>query len=265
MTRSFRSEWIKLLRPGVLFSVIGPIVGFTVLATFLAFLVTRTESDGEGPGRHLFGDISDLAEAGGLVAGFLSAAQFIGIIALVVLAWNVASEYGLGTLRVLLSHEPRRIRQLTGKVAAVALLVLIAVAAAFLVSCGLAFVLAPMKDVSTSAWTTSDGLLNAGERLANVGLASLGWGAAGIALGVGLRSSAGAIGAGILWAMPGETLIGGAWDGAGEWLPGQVFSAFAQGGTADVSYLQSGLLLLVYSVTFLAIGLLVFARRDVTS
>ena len=41
MIRSFRSEWLKLLRPTFLLGTIGGLVGFSVLGVVLVFRIER--------------------------------------------------------------------------------------------------------------------------------------------------------------------------------------------------------------------------------
>jgi hypothetical protein len=63
--------------------------------------------------------------------------------------------------------------------------------------------------------------------------------------------------------IPVEAIIVGAiWSSGDRWLPGQLLSAVAHGGTSDSSYHHSLITLAVYMVLIAAATLAVFKRRD---
>src|SRR5204862_28137 len=71
--------------------------------------------------------LATLSTAAGLVQGLTIAGNFIGLISLVLFAQVIGGEYREGTLKVLLSHEPRRVHLLFGKLLALAGFVAVAV------------------------------------------------------------------------------------------------------------------------------------------
>jgi ABC-2 type transport system permease protein len=156
-------------------------------------------------------------------------------------------------------------RFLAGKLMAVASLVLAAITVAFVLSCALAFPLASSRGIDTAAWTTGDGVLGALGEYVNVAGAALGWAAIGATLGLVLRSTGAAIGAGLAWILPAEAIIVANWSDATQWLPGRSIEAFAVGGTADVSYQHAAIVAAAYAAAFLAFAFAVFRRRDITS
>ena len=69
------------------------------------------------------------------------------------------------------------------------------------------------------------------QALFHIYIAALGYGVLGTALAVILRSPAVAITIGVAYALPGEAIISALWDNGDRWLPGQLLSAVAHGGT----------------------------------
>lgn len=263
MARAFSSEWIKLRRRAVLVWGLGGGLLFTVLIT--VFSIERAVKT-IGPGAHGHGfriTIAQLSRPDGLVHGFVDASTLIGIVALCLFAGATASEYSQGTLSNLLVRQPRRSRLLTGKYLALAVFIAIAVALTILVASGFAFALAPGKGVQTAAWTSSTGLNDLGQSFLHVYLACLGYGIFGMALAVLLRSPGVAIAVGVAWVIPAEAIITAIWSTGDRWLPGQLLSALAHGGTSSASYSRSLVMLVIYGGLVAAGTLAVFARRDV--
>jgi len=263
MIRSFKSEMQKLLRRPMVMGVVGSMVGFTILATFLAFSTAGSgSSDG---GREISSATpADLAEASGLVEGVAAATMFLGVIAVVVVAWKVAGEFGNGTIRNLLIRQPSRVKLLGGKLLALWTFVGIAVLAAVAVSVGAAALLAPAYDISTSAWFTAEGLGAVVSVTTNLLVAVAGYAAIGALLGIVVQSAAPAIGIALAWLLPVESLLAKFGDTAGDYLPGQAFSDLAAGGT------QLGFALaLAVTLGYVAVGtvgsMALFKSRDVTA
>lgn len=258
MTRAFRAEWVKLRRPRFLAGVLGVIAGFAALSTIL--LITGAIS-GEDQGPFQGPGVVDLAAADGVAQGLALAANFLSVVAMVVVAWKVAAEFGDGTIRNLVIRQPHRGRLAAGKVSALCSLLLIGVLAATGVSVALSFALAPTNDVDTTAWTTGDGLAAVTSGVINMSLTVLGWGLLGAALGLIVGSSAMAIGIGMAWMLPAENLLALAMGDTGKYLPGRILTILADGG-GDTSYLTALTVSILYAAAASIVGALVFARRD---
>jgi ABC-type transport system involved in multi-copper enzyme maturation permease subunit len=199
----------------------------------------------------------------GLVHGVVDISTLIGIVALCLFAGAFATEFSQGTMRNLLVREPRRAQLLTGKFLAIAVFIGVAVVLEIVVSCAVAFILAPGRGITTSAWTSSTGINDLLQATLHVFLASVGYGMLGAALGVLLRSPGVAIGAAVAYVVAIEGIVVGAiWSNGDRWLPGQLLSALAHGGTSDSSYHHSLITLAVYMVLIAAGTLAVFRRRD---
>ncbi len=217
------------------------------------------------PGFHGHGfrvTIAELSRPDGLVHGIVDVSNLVGIVVLALFAGATATEYSLGTLRNLFVRQPRRIKLLCGKYLALALFALLAIVLAIAVAVILAFALGPGKGVHTSAWTSSAGVSDTLHAVLQIYLAALGYGVLGTALAVMLRSPAIAITVGVAYILPGEAIIAAIWDNGDRWLPGQLLSAVAHGGTSSTSYSRALALLALYTVVVAAGTLLLFLRRD---
>jgi ABC-2 type transport system permease protein len=162
----------------------------------------------------------------------------------------------------LLVLEPRRAQLLSGKFLALALFFAIAIVLAVAVAAGVAFALGPSKGITTSAWTTNTGLGDLGQTILHIYLASIGYGVLGTALAIVLRSPALAIAIGVAYALPGEAIINRLWNSGDRWLPSQLLSALAHGGTSTTSYTHALITLSIYGAIVAAGTLVLFQRRD---
>jgi ABC-2 type transport system permease protein len=239
MLRAFRSEWLKLRRPGMALAA-GVIVGLGALSTAItitAAQATPVRRPGPGSGRPT---LHELAAADGLARALERGATLLGVVALVIFAVAVAAEYSQGTLRNLLVRQPHRLRLLAGKLLATASLVAIAVVVSLGTAAAVGFALGAGRGIETSAWTSATGLQALATGGGDLLLATLGWGLLGAALGLILRSPALAIGVGMAYALPLETILTAAWSTGARWLPGQLLLALATGGSADVTSARGG-------------------------
>ena len=264
---AFRSEWVKLSRPSLLLGVAGSMVAAVLLATFgiLRIASVQRERAGGGGGRFL---ASTISAPEGWLAGVNGATSLIGIAALVLFASNIGGEYKQGTLRALLAAEPRRLRLLAGKTAALATCVAGAVATALVVGFLAALAFAGMFDIDSSRWVSGQGVVAGLQAFLNIALACVGWGVLGGFLALVMRTSAAAIGIGVGYLLVGETLLSRAivapvFDVEKAWFPGEVLRMFATGGGAGSSYVRAALLALLYMGVLAAVGATLFARRDV--
>jgi ABC-2 type transport system permease protein len=267
MIRSFKAELLKLRRPAVLWGAAGAMLGFGLLATILSFATaTRATTAAASPvgGVALGSTIGQLSQPGGLTRGFSVAAGFIGLLVFVLFTTNMTSDYGLGTIRVLLTRQPRRARLLAGKLVALLAFVAVLLLAAELVSAAVAIALAHCRDVSTAKWLTADGLRHLGGDYANAVLTSAVFGTVGISLGVFTRSTRSRWASG--W--PGWARSNTSSSSAGaeprDGSRGWSLTRFASGGTAITTYQRAVVTAVAYAGLALSIAVLSFVRRDVS-
>lgn len=274
--RAFRSEWIKLSRRNTLLGFGGAMIGFALLFTILAFVNAgggNVDLDGGESDAMLTPAMLSLPE--GSVFAITSVGGFLGIIALALFASNMAGEFNKGTIRMLFVTEPKRLKLLAGKVAALASFVAIGVGATLVATLGAGALMAPGAGVETAAWWTSDGLAAIGSAYVNLTAAALVPGLIATTIAVLTRSAPIAISAGVAYFILGETLLSSFWDSLAEWGPAAVMIALSMGGADGASmmggtetvigYTTAALLALGYAVVSLAISAAVLARRDVTS
>ncbi len=262
--RAFRSEWLKLRRRGMAFAA-ALTVFLGGLTTFFSMRALSRIGFGDA-GPAAAGQFARQAAAGdGLARIIARGGTLYGVIALVIFALAVTSEYSNGTLSNLLVREPRRLRVLGGKLAATASFMALAVLAAFIVSTGIGLLMAPGAGIARSAWTSSFAFraltVAAGDTIG----ATIGWGVFGAVLGLLLRSPAPAIGAGLAYALPFEPILLLQWTSGRRWLPGQLLQIVAIGGTPGVSFWRAASLVTLYAAVALTLASVSFVRRDVTA
>ena len=264
MIRSFRAEMIKLLRRRVLlltaittlvFSVGGALV---VLAAAPA-VAGRAGRGASGP------TLESLARAGGGTEVFTTAVAFAGTFLFVVFVGLVAAEFSRGTVRTMLLRQPRRLRLLAGKMAALLAFAGAALAIAEALTWIAATLLAPTQDVATNQWVSLASLDQGFADYGKVMFWVTGYAVLAMALGVLIRSVPVALAVGIAWAGPLEHLVQQAWGPASRLFPGLLLEAFMAGGTPDVSGLRASLTVTAYAVAATLVAGAVFARRDVTA
>ncbi|HEY5248535.1 MAG TPA: ABC transporter permease [Dermatophilaceae bacterium] len=259
------AELLKLRRPAIIYGAAGAMLGFALLATVLTYATaTTTATVSRVGGDSLTSTVGQLGQSGGLTRGFTIGAGFIGLLVFVLFATSMTSEYGLGTIRVLLLKQPRRARLLAGKLLALLACVAAVLFAAELLSSAAAVVLAHARGIPTTNWFTAAGLRHTAGDYANALLAASLFGTVGMALGVLARSTPLALGIGLAWLAPLEHLIQLSWGGAGRWLPGLVFDAVAAGGTTTTTYPRAVITAFAYAALALAAGTVIFLRRDVS-
>ncbi|MEV4416662.1 hypothetical protein [Catellatospora sp. NPDC049609] len=266
MIGSLLAAWTKLRRPALLWGVYAATILVTVLVTTLTFSLADGGAPAGPPGAPGTGEtLASLAEPTGLLRGLSGSVSVFGIIALCVAASATAGEYTTGTLRNLLIRQPRRVRLLAGTWAAVALFTLGGVLAATAVGAPMAAVLAGGLNIDTTAWYTADGLATSARTLGQVMLAAAGYATLGTALGVLTRAPIPAVALGFGWLFLVETIIVGTVDGSSRWLPGQLLSAVASHGTAEVGFAAALVTAAGYLVVAAAAATVSFARRDITA
>jgi ABC-type transport system involved in multi-copper enzyme maturation permease subunit len=262
MIAAFRAELVKLLRRRVL--VITAVVATAFAVGSAAVLLTSAEPAGRPvEGRSV--TVATLSQAGGGTQVFTTAVSFAGSLLFVLFVGAVAVEFSRGTFRTMLLHQPRRIRLLAGKMAALIAFAAVVLAAIETLTWVAARLLAPSQGVATGTWLS---LAAFGDGLADFGSA-LFW-VAGYALfamtvAVLVRSLPGALAIGIAWIGPIEHILQDRWGPASRVFPGLLLEAFVAGGTSAVSAPRALVTIALYVTIAATIAATVFARRDITA
>jgi ABC-2 type transport system permease protein len=253
--RSFKSEWLKIRRPGMLLGGLGAMMALALFAVILTFARAASNT-------HDALSIARLSQPDGFAFMMQRAGDLLGIFALGIVAVAMAQEYSNGTLRSLLVREPRRLQLLTGKLLANLVYLAGAVLAAVAVALLLSVAIAPGRGVSTAPWFNT-GLGTTLSVIGNMLIAAVGFGVFGGLLAILVRAPAPAVIGGIAWVLPAENLLAHAWPNVGHWLPGQQLYAVIAAGNDISTYawaLGLGLsMVLAAAVSSAAI----FWRRDV--
>jgi hypothetical protein len=206
-----------------------------------------------------------LAGAGGGTEIFTTTMRFTGVFAFVVFIGLIASEFSRGTMRTMLLREPRRLRLLAGKVAAMIGFAAALLALTEILTWFAALALAGANDIDSGAWLSAAGI---GHGIADYGKVLVwlaGYAIFGSAVAVLLRSVPVGLAVGIFWSGPLEHLLEDAWTPARRWFPGLLLEAFVAGGNTEVSATRALLTAGSYAVVGAAVAAYAFARRDVTS
>jgi ABC-type transport system involved in multi-copper enzyme maturation permease subunit len=257
---AFRSEWVKLRRRTLLASTYISLTAVSALFTILVF-----SRAGAGGRRGDFITLQELAQPNGLARGLTRAAVLLGVVAFGIAAAQVAFEFSLGTLRQLLVRQPRRPVLLSGKGLAILTFLAGAVICSGIGGGVAALVMAHVRGIPTTAWTSSAGLADTGHALGDVALAVTGYGVLGMLTGLILRSPAPAAVVGFVYLLPFEGIFSAVVKGSERWLPGQLLSVISEGGTSTVTFSHALVTATVYTVIAVGLGTLVFTRRDVTA
>src|SRR5260370_5773782 len=148
--RTFRAELLKLRGRGVLAGGGATLAALTLLGTGLTFAPAKRVATAPHSGQFPPETFTKLARANGLTLGFGNAVFMVGILVFVVFLTSVTLEYGQGTLRVLLTRQPRRAELLTGKALALLAATAAAVARAEGLSMAVAIPLAHLRRIATT-------------------------------------------------------------------------------------------------------------------
>jgi ABC-2 type transport system permease protein len=263
MSRIIRAELMRLLRRRTfVIATIGSML-FALVATLTVF--ASAKAVGTSNSRQGGTTLAKLAESGGGTQAFAVGASFAGFLVFVTFIAVVAAEFSGGTFRALLLRDPHRLRVIVGKV--VGLLIVAAGVAAltevfsFLAS----LVLAPTKDISTSAWFSFAGLRSAAHDFGTVFAGITGWAIFGSTLAVIFRSAPLALGAGFAWAGPFENIVVDSWSTGYRVFPGQVLASLIRGGTVELGFTRAAVTATLYAGVAVVGGLFLLSRRDVTS
>ncbi len=257
--RAFASEWVKMRRRRLWWGAYGAIVVVVAMTTVVDVLGAHSRPTAGGE------SIAALAGPGGLGQGTTGSVVLLGAVALSIAAAQFGGEFTLGTLRCLLVRQPSRSKLMLGKGLAVLSFLLGAVVVASLFSIAVAFLAAGVRGIPTAAWTSGDGLAHFGVDLGDLAIATCGFGVVGMVLGVLMRSSVLAIGTGLALMLPVESILTAAAPGSARWLPGQLLQIVAQGGSAEAGFSAALVTVGAYLAGLVAVTLVLFAWRDVTS
>jgi len=257
IARSIRSEVLKLRRRSLVLGGGGAMAALAAVGAAIAVVAGGGSRPGPGSGPAVS------ADADGLAAAIASPAQLVGAVALCIAAWSVATEYSAGTLRNLLVRMPQRAALLSGKLLAIGAAVAVGTSIAAVVAGAAALVTAAVHGTSTDAWLSSAGVAAAAEAALRLAAVSVGWALIGATLAVTLRSPTLAIGIGLAYALPFEQLLAAAWSTAAAWLPGQLLTAIAEGGSAATGAVRAAVIFAAYALAALVGAIALFRRRDV--
>lgn len=266
MITVIRSEIARLSRPAIVVGFSGALCGISVLATVLTVATASARAGAvSGPTVGLATSLRQLAGPAGMSRGFGVGASLFGLLVFLAFAAATAGDYSLGTIRVMLTREPRRLRLIAGRFVAGTAALLLAEAVAAAAATITAFIVASGRGLPTGTWTTLDGFGRLGVGYADAAIVTVCYAALGTALGTLTRSTVVALAIGIGWLMPIEHIAAIGWAGAGRWLPGLVIDAVAVGGNPAASFSRAVLLGGSYAAVAAVVTVGVFARRDVTA
>jgi ABC-type transport system involved in multi-copper enzyme maturation permease subunit len=268
MRNIVRSELIRIWRPSFLYGGIGVMAGFAALVSVFIYVsaptTTAATAQQPGPAAQFAATVAQIAQPGGFLTALATVSTLAGIILLALWALSAASDYSTGVIRILVQAEPKRIKLLTGKMAALLLFTLFATVNTTLIVVLVARPLARLQGIQTQAWKT-DFFPHLFSGYANFTIAAIVWGLIGLALAVLTRSSALAIGIGVGYLLVVENLIGIIAPDATPYLPGGTLNALVSGGTTELAWLPALGLTLLYGAVAASISLVAFHRRDIIS
>jgi ABC-2 type transport system permease protein len=264
MTRAMLAELIKLRRRSVVIAAVAVLPLLAIIATATLFAAAGTKpSTGLDA---VFGpSLAQLGLAGGLTRGFTATASVVGLLVLVVFIASTTSEWAHGTIRVIFTRDPRRLRVIAGKAAALLIVTGAALLLALIVSAIAAYTMASIRHVPTGSWLSSAGLQRAGGDWLRAMLSASCYGLLGIALGALIRSTTVAVTIAFAWFFPLEHIIQNSWSGAGRWFPGLLFGAVATDGTVETGFGRALLLAAVVVVAVVVVAAVDLRRRDISA
>jgi ABC-2 type transport system permease protein len=267
MLRALRSELLKFRRWSVLAGV-GVMIAASAGISYLTFHQITSGATGR--------ELTELIVAFPTTLGLLSvvgqARSLIIAVTVIMVTANIAAEWSQGTLRNLLIRQPRRLRLLAGKVAALLLLVTVSGALTLVVSAALIIGLARSQGISTDVWTSAEAanaslVFAVNELLALVGISLL-----GVLVAVLTRSTGAAVGVALAYVLVPEGLVAMVWLDASRWLPVRVFNYLPGsvmptgiGPTPPQGYGEALIVAFVWMASFIALSAFVFRRHDVVA
>lgn len=273
---SYRAEWLKLIRRpaiwvlGILLCFGIVTIGYVLIGVAIVILErSATEADRAIPG----GAAQSLRD--GLLPGVMVSqvlpllSTLGGPIGLILGALTIGGEYSWGTLKTILTQRPGRLALIGGKLLALAPLLLIFSGSALLLGLIGSLGAAALQGASLAPPSALELLkgLGAGWLILAV------WTMFGVAIATVLRSSALAIGLGLIYSLVLEAVVSGVAlfieqaSQVRNFLLGAnagALSSYFSGGGSTIPPERATLILLVYLALFTAITALVIRVRDVT-
>ncbi len=280
MTGVFAAEWLKLRkRPatliiGVIWLALVLLLGY--LLPYVIFKNPPRPRNGNSPlnSAALIAGLEPRNLVHELVPGF---SNLGGTLILILAALVGGSEYSWTTLKTIFTQRPSRLSVFGGKLLALALVLIIFVVVGFVAAAAGSFVVALVEHASIAFPPASDIVKSAGAML----LIFAAWTALGLGLAVLFRSTALAIGLGLVYALVVENLIsafssisdvvknvskGLLGTNAGALV--DPFRSSSGGFRASISPAvgvgQAVVTLVIYIVVFVLLAALLLRRRDVT-
>jgi ABC-2 type transport system permease protein len=277
MIASLRADGLKMRKRWATWIMVAILLAWLVLLVYaLLYLVIKTQAaslrGGGVPASVLIHQIFPE----NFIPTVLSTASSIGAAIMIIFgALSTASEYGWSTVQTILIQKPGRTAVLGGKLVALAVATVLISIAAMAVAALSAYVVITL-DGSSSSWPAAIDILKG---FAALVLQLAVWAAFGAFLGIAFRSTAAAIGGGLVYLFVGEALFGGLFRGITvikeilKYLPG--INADAVNAAFPLSYRNPNtqaplvdathgvITLLIYLVLFAGFSLLIFRRRDV--
>jgi ABC-2 type transport system permease protein len=278
MIASLRADGLKMRKRWANWIMVAILLAWLVLLVYaLLYLVVKTQPaslrGSEVPASVLIRQIFPE----NFIPTVLSTAASIGAAIMIIFgALSTASEYGWSTVQTILIQKPGRTAVLGGKLLALAVATVLISITAMVVSAMAAYVVVTI-DGSSSTWPAATEIVKGFGALV---LQLAVWAGFGAFLGIAFRSTAAAIGGGLVYLFVGEALLGSLFRSAPvvkdvlKFLPG--INASAVNAAFHLTYRNPGnqaplvdtphgvITLLVYLVMFTVLALLIFRRRDVS-
>ena len=248
MIRAIRCELTRLKNPSFILGGVGLMTLFGVMATLIVFLTAGDGSTAGAPGPPGTKGVTikALEASNGMFAGVQNIGGMLGIVALMIWAIFVTSDYSSGLIRLLVKAEPSRLRLLGGKVVTLTAFTCVATLVTTVVVLVVSPGVASLAGVSTDAW--SSGLLHTVlTGYIDLTLSVLLWGVVGLFVGMVTRSTGISIGVGIGCLLVFKGLVSMVLD------------------SADMTYGTALLAAAAYAAAAIAVSAITFRRRDITA
>jgi ABC-type transport system involved in multi-copper enzyme maturation permease subunit len=263
--RALRSELLKFRR----WSVLAGAAVMIAASAGISYLTFHQITSG-ATGRELTELIAAFPTTLGLLAVVGQARSLIIVVTLIMVTANVAAEWSQGTLRNLLIREPRRVRLLIGKMAALLLFVTVSGTLTLVVSAALVIVAAGSQGIATAAWTSAEAARASLGFAFNEVLCLIGISILGMLIAVLTRSTGAAVGVALAYVLVPEGLVAMVWRDASQWLPVRVFNYLPGsimpegiGPTPPEGYGAALIVALLWMAGFAGVSAVVFRRHDV--